>query len=179
MTLNELYNYLQPYCKAIYKTGSQVLKLNNCRDNDIVLVYDSDSDKDEMRELLLNIREYDYHFYKKGTKKMRIWGYLHNLMEYVVGEQISVNIDILGADKKEYIECCNRHIICLDDVEQISNKKSKGWYYILAGLYMIENNSYELSFIQKANIQLAHDKDVSDELKTYCRNKIKYYRGVL
>ena len=179
MTINEIYNYLQPYCKAIYKTGSQVLNLNNCRDNDYVLIYENDSDKDEMVELLINNRDYDFHYYKLGTKKMRVWAYLHNLMEYIVGNEISVDIDILGSDKKDYIECLYRHIESLDYIENYNNKKSKGWYYILAGLYMIENNSYELTFIQKANVQLAHDKEVSEELKEYCRKKIKYYRGVL
>lgn len=179
MTLTELYNYLQPYCKAIYRTGSQLLNVNNCRDNDIVLVYENDSDLNDMKELLLNNREYDYHYYQKGTKKMRVWAYLHHLMEYVVGEQINVPNDILGTDKKEYVECLYRHLCNLESIEKISQRKSKGWYYILTGLYMLDNNSYELSFIQRANIQIAHDKDTTEELKEYCRNRINYYRGIL
>ena len=50
---------------------------------------------------------------------------------------------------------------------------------ISAQVYMLDNNSYELSFIQRANIQIAHDKDTTEELKEYCRNRINYYRGIL
>lgn len=179
MTIQELYNYLQPYCKAIYKTGSQLLKLNNCRDNDIVLIYETDSDKEEMQELLINNKEYDFHYNKLGNKKIRVWSYLYGLLEYLIGEHITFETDILNADRKQYVECCYRHIVNLDSVATISNRESKGWYYLLTGVYMLENNSYEISFIQKANIQLAHDKQASDDLKNYVRTKIKYYRSVL
>lgn len=55
----------------------------------------------------------------------------------------------------------------------------KMWYHILTGIYMLENNSYELTSEQENNIRICHDREMSLELYDWIQHQLQQFASEL
>ena len=72
----------------------------------------------------------------------------------LVGEDINFTFDVIDKDREEYKQ------ILRETVEKILSNKirnQKRWYQILRGVYILINNSYELTEHQRKEINILHD----------------------
>ena len=53
---------------------------------------------------------------------------------------------------------------------------SKQWYHILTGIYLIQNGSYDLTYEQKHNIQMCHDKRMTSELFEWIQEQLQQFK---
>lgn len=57
--------------------------------------------------------------------------------------------------------------------------EAKFWYHVLTGIYLLDNEKYELTEEQISNIQLLHDRKGTQELYDYIQERLKYYEAEL
>lgn len=146
---------------SIYKTGSRSLPfLKNVHDLDIIVYVDS---LGETSKLDLEIRRFGqnadikYKLVPNWKKKdMEIFDYQYHFIQYIEGREIDFSTYDIFTRKEEYIECLWR---CFNRIKDTS----KRMYHILVGVYMLENNSYDLTEEQADNVQLAHDNQCPED----------------
>ena len=166
MEINELFNKLQPLCKAIYLGGSRVNKyIKNPHDYDYILFVDNDEDK---RKLMIKIGHIfhlrgginingldDYMNIRIINEEEHSYGsYINKLQKKLVGEDVEFIFDIIDKNREEYIN------ILLKTINKFENRKikpTKRWYQILNGIFILKNNSYELTKEQIEIINDVHD----------------------
>lgn len=83
--------------------------------------------------------------------------------------------DILGKDKEDYLANLKYDTTSESFLHQVERfGRTKRLYHILCGIYMIENNSYELTEEQIKNVNIAHDKtDGWEELYEWAKNELE------
>lgn len=52
----------------------------------------------------------------------------------------------------------------------------KHWYHILTGIYLIQNDSYELTEEQMSNIRLCHARQMTQEIYDYIQATLKQWK---
>jgi hypothetical protein len=77
-------------------------------------------------------------------------------MEPVFGENICPKTDIIKTHRKEFIKALSNKVTELT-TGKINNQKR--WYHILRGIYILKNNSYEVTELQRKEINILHDLD--------------------
>ena len=96
---------------------------------------------------------------------------------YGSAEDYLGGFDILGKDKEDYLANLKYDTTSesfLHQMERNANGRTKRLYHILCGIYMIENNSYELTEEQIKNVNIAHDKtDGWEELYEWAKNELE------
>jgi hypothetical protein len=116
--LEQLYKELQPYCKAIYLGGSRVDPIiKKPHDYDIVIfTIPGVKPKDIVRKVLnekrkLNLipRNHDFiDIVDYSNIKINLSSYLYKYCSKIVGEELDLNIDILGKYKSQFIEAIKK-----------------------------------------------------------------------
>ena len=90
--------------------------------------------------------------------KIDWFAYLDHYMIKFIGEDVCPKPDILGADKAAYLKDLKlkaTELYSRDWSEHPS--RNKRWYHILRGVYILLNNSYEVTEERKKEINILHD----------------------
>lgn len=96
---------------------------------------------------LSQVRTYPY-------SQITWFSYLDILMEKVIGEDVCPKTDIIVEHRAEFIKALK------EKMELLLNgtiKNQKRWYHILRGVYILLNNSYEVTPDQRVEINILHD----------------------
>ena len=163
-TVESVFSVIKDYCTAIYLSGSRVdpvinypqdfdyvcfskplqkLNLSTCQCiNKVRVVRDGWKIND-----FSSIREYPY-------TQITWFSYLDVLMQKEVGADLCPKTDIIVEHRDEFIACLREKA---DELLSNKIKKQKRWYHILRGVYILLNNSYEVTPEQKADINTLHD----------------------
>ena len=183
INLYKVYNQITDYCDAIYMGGSRVDPvIENPHDYDYIcfaktlqrhhlyrqlmslglkvtgskLKKMSAKEKEKFHEDFSQVRVYPY-------TQISWFSYLDILMKHVVGKEVCPKTDVIVEHRKEFIvELKNKAEKLQRNI--ITNKKR--WYHILRGVYILINNSYEVTEEQKREINILHDvTDGWEEIK--------------
>ena len=170
--LQELYNYLQPYCRAIYLGGSRVDKvIDNPHDVDYIFFFRHDLEwscadmhyaLDQYKKVHPEIKD-DLTQFRSDSREQHIyWSYLNKLMILVAGEPINFQFDIIDQYRDIYIDILKKAAASYSNPE----RNQKRWYHLLRGYYILQNHSYAVTDEQKEQINILHDlSDGWEELK--------------
>lgn len=110
-TAEKVFNYLQPYCIAIYLGGSRCENIiENPHDVDFICFSDKPVDMCHIRRLLYFYqrknplpKNYDFIQVRTKQKEEHAYGsYINKKMIKLIGEDIEFNFDIIDKDRKEY-----------------------------------------------------------------------------
>lgn len=164
--ITKLFNFLQPYCKAIYLGGSYTQTyIKNPHDIDFICFAYTELDRLRM---ILKLTQYQ-NIYKDEFQLNEDWiqtrsieheehsygSYIYKDMILLCGEKINFKFDILDKDRKEYINILK--------TTHLHNEKRL--YQLYRGYLIIKKNSYELSSDEIEEINKLHDCTASAELK--------------
>lgn len=168
------YPRIKDYTRAIYKGGSSVDPvLNNPHDCDYIwfattrrksnlLIYLRDlgflknSSNSKITTCKQGEKEYHLDFSQvRGEPYTQItwFSYLDVLMEKVVGEDCCPKTDIITTHRLEFYKCLYEKMI---ELQNGRIKNQKRWYHLLRGIYILINNSYEVTKEQKREINILH-----------------------
>ena len=157
----------------VYKTGSGVNPyINNPHDTDYI-VFLSDTEFDSFNQRKYN----DGHLMKRQLSTygdvVKVWSYLWGYMQLVEGKAVQLPNFFDKKDKwlavaKSYLYCNGKRKSPLDQ----NGKQRKSFYHLLMGLYILDNNSFELTTEQANNVQLAHDGNLPQEIIEWLYSKI-------
>lgn len=160
---SEVYNYLQPYCIAIYLGGSLCENIiDNSHDVDFICFSDEPINMNFIRmglhfyQKTHNLPEnYDFIQVRTKQREEHAYGsYINKKMIKLVGEDIEFNFDVINKDRKEYIKILHE---TKDQLLSNRIRNQKRWYQLLRGIYILMNNSYEVTDEQKREINILHD----------------------
>lgn len=157
MELQEIFDKYKPL--AIYLVGSSCF-LENTKDKDIVLYYETREQINEIKRKGVHFREenYDLHF-DTIEGKCFTNSFIYHFRKHLIGEELNNDYDILNEHRQEYIEYLLKYIEHLP-------LNSKRWYSIIAGAYILKNNKYSFTKTQLKEIQAIHDKkEITEEIK--------------
>ena len=158
------FDKLSPYCNAVYFGGSRVDPIiDNPHDFDYIwfvkpfwyyeFVTTLQSfdilDESYRNKTLLDVtqvREYPY-------TKIDWFSYLDVLMIKLFGDNVCPTTDIIVEHRQEFIESIKQKAT---EIPQNKCLKPKRWYHILRGVYILLNNSYEVTEEQKREINILH-----------------------
>ena len=90
-----------------------------------------------------------------GQEEHSYGSYINILQQKIIGEDVEFTFDIINKDREEYIQ------ILLNTIENFKKhprKTNKRYYQILMGIFILENNSYELNEEQIKIINEVHDQ---------------------
>jgi hypothetical protein len=82
------------------------------------------------------------------------FSYLDPLMIKVIGEDVCPKTDIIQEHRAEFIKCLKEKAIELTSGRM---KNQKRWYHILRSIYILINNSYDVTPDQRREINILHD----------------------
>lgn len=185
--IQDIFEYLQPYCISIYLGGSSCQKyIKNIGDIDFICFADEPINMCNIRRLLHIYAKYheipsNYDFIQVRTKQdeERSYGsYINKMMIKLVGEDIDFKFDVIDKDRDEYIKTVGKAI---DDIKSGEIKNKKRWYQIYQGLCIVKNGSYELTEEQIEKLNILHDlsdgheKIIEETEKLYKLNKLVYH----
>ncbi len=166
--------FISPYCAAIYLGGSQIDPvIENPHDYDFILfakdlpigkvlfslnnfidvpfVYtEEEFEASEENPLIFDFSQIKVYPYNRIT----FASYLDIYLEKIIGEEVRVKTDIIYKHRDEYIQVLKTQKNMLLD-GTIENQKR--WYHILRGIYILKNNSYDVTEEQKREINILHD----------------------
>ena len=168
--LYEIYNKLSYCCEGIYQGGSHVDPvIDNPHDYDYIcfakylcrtkvrthliklgLAKSGSKSKKADSNWLLDFSQIRVYPYTQIT-----WfSYLDKLMVLKAGNDICPKTDIISEYRTEFIAEMQQKVNLLLN-GTITNQKR--WYHILRGVYILLNNSYEVTEEQKREINILHD----------------------
>lgn len=160
-----IYKLLQPYCISIYLGGSCVDKyIENHHDIDIVCFAKEPVNKCHIRRILymylnndkLLKDEYDFFQIRTSLNEEHTYGsYINKMMIKLIGEDIQFNFDVIDKDRQEYINILKETV---KKLEVCKIKNQKRWYQLARGLFILQNNSYDLTNEQVKIINEIHDQ---------------------
>lgn len=162
--ITDLYNFMQPYCKAIYLGGSHVDKyIKNYHDIDLICFGELPIDMCHIRRRI-GIYQQRHEINKnidliqvrnKLNEEHDYGSYINKMMIKLIGEDIQFNFDIINKDRQEYINILKETVKKLE-VGKIKNQKR--WYQVARGLFILQNNSYDLTDEQAKIVNEIHDQ---------------------
>jgi hypothetical protein len=82
------------------------------------------------------------------------FSYLDPLMVKVIGEDVCPKTDVIQEHRTEFIKCLKEKAAELTSGRMLNQKR---WYHILRGIYILINNSYEVTPDQRREINILHD----------------------
>ena len=140
---------------SVYKGGSSLL-LKYYIDIDLVYFYPTWYEARQEEALHQQSENIDVHFMKARKPAVVLWCYLYHFLELIEGEDLHLSEFSIFENKQKYVECLLNYITL--------PLNHKYWYHILTAVSMFQNNSYELTETQLANIQKAHDNGITKEV---------------
>lgn len=160
----KLFNYLHPYCIAIYLGGSiceGIIK--NPHDIDFIFFVDQNINKCHIRRLLHHFQQEnniplncDFVQLRNIHQEEHSYGsYIHKKMIKLAGADVLFDFDVICKHRQEYKNILISTINKLD-TNVIWNQKR--WYQIIRGFYILKHNNYELSEQEKEIINIVHDQ---------------------
>lgn len=160
----EVYQYLQPYCIAIYLGGSYCQDfIQNKGDVDFICFADEPVNMCHIRRLLFFYQKkhelpenYDFIQVRTKQREEHAYGsYINKQMIKLIGEDIDFKFDVINQNRVEYIQILKQTIEKLN-TGKIRNQKR--WYQVLRGYYILKHNSYDLTDEEVAIINMVHDQ---------------------
>lgn len=172
--IKEIFPFIEDFCTAIYYGGSNVDPvIDNPHDYDYIcfakqrraqsLLYSltkqgfrpvwtrSTNNKEVLQKSnlidLSQVRMYPY-------TQITWFSYLDPLMIKVIGEDVCPKTDIIYEHRLEFINCLKSQAEKLIAGKILNQKR---WYHILRGIYILMNNSYDVSPEQRIEINILHD----------------------
>jgi hypothetical protein len=168
--------FIEPYCNAIYLGGSRVDPvIDNPHDFDFAIypkdlpraeiikavgsyfgtpfVYSDDKELPGVSEedpLIFDFSQIKLYPYDRIVE----YSYLEPLSQLIVGEDVKCEVDVIGKHREAFKASLFRLMRSLLDG---SWPYPKRWYHILRGVYILKNNSYEVTEEQKKEINILHD----------------------
>ena len=112
---------------------------------------------------------------KQNLLRFPVYAYLFKDIDIVCGEDTSniKSVDILQEPfKSRYIQALKDFLVEDTHIFTTAGYHSKRLYHVLTGLYIIKNNSYDLTEEQVANINLLHDWQFPEELVTWIYDEV-------
>ena len=172
MEFNELMEMF-PSIQAVYKTGSSTLPwIDNPRDTDYIIMVDN-SFTVLLRHKLLKYKPKNESWIIKQNKYIskECFAYEYAFLEHICGQDICVPYNIFE-NKEEYKQTLVKRGYNISLAHTVGGKF---WYHVLTGIYMIDNNSIELSEEQIANIRHCHDISLTKNLYNYIQERLSSY----
>lgn len=174
MLSKDVLDTYKPWLISVAKTGSSTLPwIENPRDVDYIFYVTENQNTEKMLKL------YSKKPYKEcwlidelGQQDMRIYAYEYHFLEPIYGEDFPT-YDVLKHIPEYKEMLINQGLEC--DFEPLR----KAWYHILTGIYLIQNNSYELTEEQIQNVRLCHDKRMTQEIYNFIQEQLLKYREEL
>lgn len=170
--IKSVFSKINEYCDAVYYGGSNVDSIiNTPHDYDYICfakplcrhfllselktlgfkTFGSTKTKESNLDLDLTdfsqVRVYPY-------TQIDWFSYLDILMIKVIGEDVCPKTDVIHEHRKEFFEDLHKKMLKLSSGEI---KNQKRWYHLLRGIYILINNSYEVSSKQREEINILHD----------------------
>lgn len=183
----EIWEKIEPCCEAIYITGSRVDPIiKSPHDYDYVIYV-----KSACRHLVwgklesLGLTRSHKVSFKEATNldlsllksppydRITWFSYLDVLSYKVVGSDVCPKTDVINTYRNKFIECLREKAEELE-TDIILNKKR--WYHILRGIYILQNNSYDVTDEQKKEINILHD--LSDGWENIRNKTIKLLKTI-
>ncbi len=106
-----------------------------------------------------------------NQQSARLYAYEYHFLKPIYGDKFPV-VDIfkdLPKYKEILINCGN----CEFD------PKSKHWYHVLTGIYLIQNGEYKLTEEQARDVRACHDKQMTLEIYNYIQEQLLEYKKEL
>ena len=179
MNIESIFTILAPYCSAIYYGGSRVDPIiNNPHDYDYICFAKQHHRyglvqclrKHKLRAALsTKLRQLTPPTPEESTEtnlidfsQIRVFpytqitwfSYLDSLMIKVTGEDICPKTDIINEHRVEFLKCLREKA---DLLLAGTMRNQKRWYHILRGIYILMNNSYDVTDQQRQEINMLHD----------------------
>lgn len=170
---NELLESLKPNIIAVYKVGSSVIPwINNPHDVDYCVYTQCERHHGRLMPLY-EARQSGECVFCRPTSSIstpHIYSYIEMFREKVFGEDVEM-YNILN-DVDNYKKCLIEKGLGYE-----YTPITKKWYHILTGIYIIENGKYELTDEQIANVQLCHDRQMTQEIYDFIQSKLTEYNN--
>ena len=172
--IKTIFSHLTMYCDAIYYGGSRVDPIiDNPHDFDYICFakplsrhhllrllcklgfkQTGSSKQDNKLEKAISI-SYDFSQIRVYPYTQIDWfSYLDILMVKVIGEDVCPKTDVIYQYRKEFFTDLYSKMIKLIKGEI---KNQKRWYHLLRGIYILINESYEVTEEQRKEINILHD----------------------
>ena len=183
-----IYNKIKQYCTCIFIGGSYTYSfLNSHHDIDVFIVCPTDEDRKNARnfirkedkecmDILASLKQND-HLVIMVTTEFAVlqwfaFSYQYNFKDAKVlfGNSIDFPKDIFTY-KGEYLAALQYTSEKIHFFLEKDNKVHKDLYYMLTGVYMLQNGSYDLTPEQIENINICHEYQDQDKMKVllkYC-----------
>lgn len=174
MDINEFIELNKEYIKCVYLIGSKACQhINNCHDIDILIIA---NDETTAKKIHRNFKKYEYDLDENLSIMVRLndTNFAQNIkfptslyQQVIYGDDIAINDRnrVLNEDydiaKKTLYDW---YYFCRNDL------KNKYWYYVLLGVYQLMNRSATLTDNQWQQVQLAHDREISNEAVQLIKN---------
>ena len=172
LTKEELDTY-KPWLISVALTGSSTLPwITNPHDTDYVCFVTDNHLSGWCYEFLKNKPKEECWFIKElNQPPMLLYAYEYHFLKPVYGEEF-LTCDVLE-DIPKYKDVLIKCGSCDFD------PRSKQWYHILTGIYLIQNGKYELTEEQAQAVQACHDKQMTIEIYNYIQEQLSKYRKEL
>lgn len=167
--VSDHFKELSEHCYAVYQGGSRVDSvINNPNDYDYIWFTKPLHRQflfNKLRRLGLRVRGSHRPTTEKhylDCSQVRIYpytqidwfSYLDILMVKFVGEDVCPQTDIIVEHRVEFLTDLK---IKAESLQKGKMKNQKRWYHILRGIYILLNNSYEVTDEQRREINILHD----------------------
>lgn len=174
MLSKEILDQYKPWLISVVKTGSSILPwIDEPRDTDYRFYVTNNTLSKKMAEL------YKCKPHKEcwlidviDQPKMRLFSYQNHFLVPVYGEYLPT-YDVLE-HIPEYKTVLIKH-----GLDKEFEPFNKYWYHILTGIYIIQNNSYELTEEQAKNVHMCHGRKMTRELYDYMQEQLLSYKKEL
>ena len=201
--ITEFYNQHKDDIEYIIIGGSSNLPyINNAHDVDVYVTFKNRENIGEKMQYLLGLQQemkqldervmiiphfiaVDKHWYDESVfvqkelerrAELPAYAYLFRYDDVICGNDNvdKKSIDILiEPTRSRYIESLKRATVKVKEYYNKKQRYSKIIYHLLTGIYILQNNSYDLTKEQIANINLAHDKQCTPELYEFAMSEIE------
>lgn len=161
---NDVYEYLHPFCIAIYLGGSYCQDyIKNKGDVDFICFANKPVDMCHIRRLLYFYQKKhqlpkncDFIQVRNKCNEEHAYGsYINKEMIKLVGEDIEFKFDVINKDRQEYAN------ILIDTIKKLESGKiinQKRWYQVLRGYYILKKRTYALDNQEIATLNMVHDQ---------------------
>ena len=169
---------LKPWLVSVIRVGSRSLPfIENPHDHDYLFYVHDNKDLKKCVNLFKLKETYgqnedwgvnDYETFKPRPR----WAYQYNFHEAIYGDYCPKFdfVNNANAVKKELVD--NAYGKQMSDIK-------KGWYHVLANIYVLETGSNEFTDEQKKNINLCHDCKITEEIYNYIQSVLEKYNKEL
>lgn len=170
--IESIFSLINDSCLAIYYGGSRVDPvIDNPHDYDYICFSkrlhaqslmrslikhkfrSARSTNKKQNKVILNLNDFSQ-IRKYPYTQITWFSYLDPLMIKIIGEDICPKTDIIHEHRTAFISCLKEKA---NDLICGKMQNQKRWYHILRGVYILINNSYEVTPEQRAEINILHD----------------------